>query len=250
MNEMKTLPLAPPGWGNDSLSAFLETAHHNRMSTFVQKKDWYQRLAGIDACYALITKDWQDPEDKIAALFFVRALGAFRAACEHALAGQVAEIFPEARTCIEIAGYALHIHKNPALGEIWLKRHDDVASKKASKNQFTPTAVRGTIEKANRKAAEVYADLYQLCIDLGAHPNERSLTRNMRITQSEDGSLHEQVLLHSDGLSLEHGLKTAAQAGVCALEIFQEIFGKRFDRLGVRAELLQLRRGLYENPPR
>lgn len=234
----------PPGWGDDSLSAFLEDAHHNRMSNFIRKNDWYQKLAVIDACYARITKDWHNPKDKIAALFFVRSLGAFRAACEHALAGQVPEIFPEARTCIEIAGYALHIHKNPALGEIWLKRHDDAASKKASKNQFTPTAVRGTIEKANRKAAEVYAYLYQLSIDLGAHPNERSLTRNMRITKSEDGSLHEQVLLHGDGLYLDHGLKTVAQAGVCALEIFQEIFGPRFELLGVRSRLLHLRQGL------
>jgi hypothetical protein len=43
---------------------------------------------------------------------------------------------------------------------------------------------------------------------------------------------------------MQYGLKTTAQAGICVLQIFQDVFKARFELLGVRAEVLQLRKGL------
>lgn len=238
-------PLQPPQeWGKDSLTEFLETAHQNRWATFANKKDWFQRLVRLDACFMQIVKNWLNPSSIIAPLFFFRCHAAYRAACEHALAGQVADLFPQIRSCLEYAGYALHIHKNADLGEKWLKRHDDESTMKAVKSEFTVSNIRTTIGKANQQAAKVFEELYQRAIDFGAHPNERSVTSNLAIKEQEGRKELQQIYLHGDSLALDHGLKTTAQTGVCALEILREVFPERFELLGIQAELLALRKGL------
>jgi hypothetical protein len=234
----------PPGWGVDSLTKFLDAASRNRYATFVNKKDWFRRLAEVDDCFMRVAKDWLNPRDMLAPHLFLRSHAAYRAACEHALAGQVADTFPQIRASIEYAGYALYIYKNPEFGEMWLKRHGDATTMNAVKDTFQIRKIRLTIEKANQHAAKVFNELYQRAIDFGAHPNERSVTGNLRITDLDGRKLFEQIYLHGDGAPLIHALKTTAQTGVCALEIFQEIFGPRFELLGVRAELLELRKGL------
>ncbi len=164
--------------------------------------------------------------------------------CEHAMAGQATDAFPQVRACLEYAGYALHIHKNPKLAEVWLRRHDDKVAKKAVRNEFTVSNVQATIEKANRQAAKVFSELYERAIDFGGHPNERAITDSLKMTDLGDRKSYDSIYLHGDGLSLEHALKTTAQTGVCALEILQEVFPERFELLGVRAALLGLRKGL------
>lgn len=238
-------PLPPPqGWGADSLTEFLETAYQNRWATFTNKSDWFRRLARLDACFMRIAKDWLNPSDIIAVLLFLRCHAAYRAVCEHALAGQVSALFPQVRACLEYAGYALHIHKNTGLGETWLRRHDNESTMISVKDEFTVSNIRATIGKTNQQAARVFKELYDRAIDFGGHPNERAITSNLAIKEAEDRKEFQQIYLHGDSLALEHGLKTTAQTGVCALEIFQEIFSARFELLGVRNELLELRKGL------
>ncbi len=124
------------------------------------------------------------------------------------------------------------------------KRHDDEAAMKAVKREFTVSNIRVTIGKANQHAAKVFDELYQRTIDFGAHPNERSITGSLAIIEQNDRKEFQQMYLHGDGLTLDHALKTTAQTGLCALEIFQEVFAARFELLGVRTELLELRKGL------
>jgi hypothetical protein len=238
------VPPPPPGWGADELSAFLETAYQNRYATFVNKKDWFRRLARIDGAFLRITKDWLNPTNLISPLLFFRCHAAYRAACEHALAGQIAESFLQNRACLEYAGYSLHIHKNAGFDELWLRRHDDDASLKAMKAEFLIAKISASIANVNRHTAKVFDDLYQRAIDYGAHPNERSMTGSLAIVEREGGRELQQIYLHGEGLLLDHALKTVAQTGVCGLEILQEAFAARFELLGVRAELLELRKGL------
>ena len=75
-------------------------------------------------------------------------------------------------------------------------------------------------------------------------PNEQSVTGSLVINEQNDRKEFLQIYLHGDGLMLDHALKTTAQSGVAALEILQEVFAARFELLGVRAELLELRKGL------
>ena len=76
------------------------------------------------------------------------------------------------------------------------------------------------------------------------HPNERAITSTLSIIRSEDRAEFKQSYLVGDGLSLEHGLKSAAQAGVCALNLILIAYPTRFAEMGLADEPLELRKQL------
>ncbi len=236
--------LVPVGWEADGLSKFLQAAHENRVATYATKKAEYQKLADIDACFLTIAGGWLNPVSLITPHLFVRAHAAYRAACEHALAGQLAEVFPMSRVALEYAGYAIHLHHQPMFEEVWLKRHDSEATLQAVKEEFKISNVKATIKKYDQHNAIVFNDLYQRAIDFGGHPNEGALSTNLKLVESDDKREYLQLCLHGDGMPMEYGLKTTAQTGVCVLQIFQDVFKGRFELLGVRAKVLELRKGL------
>jgi hypothetical protein len=112
-----------------------------------------------------------------------------------------------------------------------------------ARRRFSDSA-RETIEKANQHAAKVFDQLYERAIDFGGHPNERAITESMTVIDRSDRKSYESIYLHGDGLAMDHALRTTAQTGVCALEILQAVYPARFELLGVRADLLKLRKGL------
>lgn len=249
VKHMSTTPYRPPeGWGGDSLSEYFEQAYRNRHATFARKRDWHAKLAAIDAAFVAIGTEWKERNGHaghlLAAMLFVRSHGAFRTAAEHALAGQIAETYPEVRAGLEYAAYGLHIAQNAPLAETWMRRHDDEATLRAVRNEFTVANVRASIAKLDAKAAGVFEKLYQRAIDFGAHPNERAMTASLTIKETAGGKEYQQQQLHGDGLMMDHALKTTAQAGVCSLEILQGAFPDRFREVGVADGLQVLRRGL------
>lgn len=234
----------PPRWGVDELTKYIETAHRNRLATFVKKSGSMQALIRIDACFVKTAKGWTNPTDLITPMLLLRCHSAFRVACEHAMAGQVAEVFPLVRICLEYAAYALHIKNNPDLADIWLRRHDDEAAMKAVKNKFLIAKLVATIAKVDKHAADVFTSLYQNAIDFGAHPNERAITGSL-VIKRENGKIEIQTkYLHDDDSAFDYVLKATTQSGVCALELLAGVFGPRFELLGIKSEILSLRRGL------
>ena len=234
----------PPEWGTDSLTKFIEAAYRNRYATFANKKEWFERLSALDACFVRIADGWINPQNPLTPMLFMRCHSAYRAACEHAMAGQVPEAFPQIRACLEYAAYALHIHKNPDVGLTWLERNGDKPSKSAARNEFTPARIRATIEKANQHAANVFNELYERSIDFGAHPNVAGVLVSLEMTKFEGRKEYKSSYLQGDGDALDHTLKTTVQAGICALEVLIEAFSERFELLGVNARLLELRKGV------
>lgn len=236
--------VSPPGWGSDALTEFLEAAHQNRFATYANKKREYQRLSEIDECFSDIERAWTNPANLITPLLFIRCHAAFRATCEHAMAGQTVDSFVSLRNLIETAGYALHIHRNPDLGEIWLRRHHDQAGMNAVKREFMISKVRESIRSTNKAGDDVFELLYERSIDFGGHPNERAITGSLKANRIESGSNFRIIMLHEDGLPLDHALKSAAQAGVCALDIMGDVFPARYELLGVRERIPALKQGL------
>lgn len=238
----------PVGWGGDTLTAYLEDACRSRHATFARKREAYTKLAAIDAAFCAIETDWQGKgggEYVVAGMLFVRSHGAYRTAAEHAMAGQVAEVYPQVRAGLEYAGYALHIALNPPLAEMWMRRHDSDDALRAVRKEFTPTNIRASITKVDANAADIFDKLYQQSIDFGAHPNERAMTASLAIKARQDGGKEfQQKMLHGDGLQMDYALKTTARAGVCSLEILQGAFPDRFREKGVTEGLHVLRRGL------
>jgi hypothetical protein len=211
----------PPAWKNDSLSDFLGNAFSNILATFVHKRERYGHLAEIDSAFYELVRNLSNPKDLLAAFFMPRSHSAFRAACGLAMSGQAAESFVVLRSCLECALYALHINKNPTLAEIWLRRHDDAQSLKRCKSEFAHTNVIKTLENTDKKLHKIIQELYERTIDFGAHPNERAMTSNMQLIKTDDNNEFWSTYLHSDGLALDHALKTAAQCGLGALLMFR-----------------------------
>lgn len=160
------------------------------------------------------------------------------------MAGQASDLYPILRSCLEYSAYGLYIDHNDHLGEIWLRRHDDEAGLKAVKAEFKIQKIRNAISNKDKRLAEIFDELYQRCIDYGAHPNERGLSINGRIEDQNGDKVISQHLLHGNGPILDFLLKTTSQVGVCALQIFQLALVSRFELLGVRFELPRLREGL------
>jgi hypothetical protein len=236
----------PPAWGNDELSNYLDTAHQNQYATFAKKREVMDKLVAIDAQFAKVTTGWLNPKSEIVALLFIRCHGAYRTACGLAMSGQAAECYVQCRSVLEYAGYAVHINRNPSFEKVWFDRHQNQVGMKASRDSFQHGVVLVSVRAANRHAAERFETTYQRMIDLGGHPNVRAVTTNTKMKKGEEPDSRETlaILLHEDGMPLDMALRTAAQCGMIALELFETIYGAKFEVLGIKAAMLDLRPGL------
>jgi hypothetical protein len=145
---------------------------------------------------------------------------------------------------LEYAAYAVHIHRDPRLGIVWLNRHQHPASMKAQREAFSHGKVLASVSAANVHAGKRFETLYQFMIDFGGHPNERSVTGSMKMAKEPGKRNILTIMLHADGVELDHALKSVARCGVVSLEMLQVVFNSRFEILGINAEILNLRKGL------
>lgn len=234
----------PPGWGADELTKFLEAAHQNQYATFHRKRPAMSKLVAIDAEFAKVSKGWLNPPSGIVAMLFLRSHAAFRTAAGLAMGGQVAETFVQCRSMLEYAAYAVHVHRDQALETVWLNRHQDAASLDAQKNAFSHRKVAASVTAANLHAGKRFEDMYQRTIDFGGHPNERSVTGNMKMVHEPDRVVMLAIMQHGDGVELDSALKTVGQCGMICLEMLETVYSAKFELLGIREAMLELRKGL------
>jgi hypothetical protein len=235
---------APPGWGKDELSRFLQQTHQQQYATFHNKKEAVGRLVAIDDLFVRVSKAWLNPPSEIEAMLFLRCHAAFRAAAGEAMAGQVVESYRQCRGMMENAAYAVHIHREPSLAKVWLDRHVSEAGMKASKKAFRHELVAQSVTTANMHAGKRFNDLYQRTIDFGGHPNERSVTGSMKVVEEPDRRVMLAIMLHGDDLALDMALKSVAQCAMVSLEMLQVLYDAKFEILGINAAIISLRRGL------
>jgi hypothetical protein len=245
MAEKKSAPTPPPpGWGEDELTQFIQASHDNQHATFFRKREAVALLIAIDAEFAKVTKDWLNPQSEVVAMLFVRCHAAFRAAAAEAMAGQAVESYRQCRGMMENAAYALHIHRDAALATVWLNRHQDEASFKASKRAFRHDVVVESVTAANQHASARFEELYQRTIDWGGHPNERSVTGSMKMVKEPDRRVMLAVMLHGDDAALAAALKSVAQCAMVSLEMLQAVYNAKFELLGIHEAMLNFRKVL------
>ena len=237
--------LSPPqGFNQRPLTAFMNDAMRNRYATFANRRIAAECLIKLDIkMTALHTV--KNPEHPLGVMLAARSIGAYRAACEHALAGQVAEVFPLARACIENAAYAFYLAGDDALAEAWLRRHEseDARGKMRGKN-WQHATIRDAVKAKSEEIGGLFGELYEHFIDYGGHPNERAISLNAHTVRAEELRI-EQRLLHGNGPELVFGLQAAMDAGSCALAILRLVFSSE---LGAdEEEDRQLRATLAEN---
>ncbi|MFN3261416.1 MAG: hypothetical protein ACE37J_12745 [Pikeienuella sp.] len=235
---------SPPGWGDDELTRFFEICRENQLATFHNKIE-SKRAIQIDQLFEKIFSKWINPRPSLPVLFFVRAVSAFRASSQLVFSGQIPEAFALLRLCLEWSGYASLIASDPKLFEVWISREDNKKAKRVFRDTFKFGAMRESIRKRDIVDARVFEELIERTIGFGAHPMPISTFNLIEIEGLDNGdtSINSMQII-GDGATLDYSLKTLSQVGICTHYIFMGIYRARYELLGVRYDLIELRKGL------
>ncbi len=247
MNTMSPQP--PPNWGKDELTDFCQKAYENGFFSFVHFQDWISRITKVDAALSKASKHLDNTVDLISGLFLMKARASFLGASRLVMSGQLPEAYMLLRSCLENALYGFKIWKCPESAEVWLRRHDDDEHDEKSKwlcrEVFSHGSLIRLLGEHDQSLVEKIRKLYDHSIDYGAHPNERSLSSSVRITDNEQGGKRYNVhYFNINETAIKLAFKSTAQVGVCVLMIFQHIFQTRFDIINISEDIATLRRGL------
>lgn len=227
----------PPGWGNDTLTAYLEEFRGNQFATFHNKRRQVADLIALDELFERLLKGAKDPDPQMPTTFLLRAHAAYRVAVSSVLGGQLYEAQALLRLCLEHASYGFFIGSDTARWTRWMRRNDDEKSRKLVREEFTAGAIRRAIKKADVKIGGHFEFLYERLINFGAHPNEQGFSMSTKL-RKEPGETHIlSIYLHDDGVPLDFALKNTAQIGICALQIAYLIYPTRMQLQGILQDL-------------
>ena len=238
------LPGPPGGCGADDITGFIDNTRLNCFATYANLRQEYAKLAEIDGVFRKLVENLINTRDWFAAFFLLRAHSAFLAGGHLGMSGQAAETYASLRLCLENGLYGLYLARNPGSRETWLRRHDSDQAKRRVKEEFTIRNLFNTLRGDDKREAEVAEELYERCIDYGAHPNERALTHSLQTEEGPDKVDLRIIYLSNDPLIFRACLKTAAQVGASVLGIFRLVFRERFDLTSLSEQLNRARQGL------
>ncbi len=236
----------PPGWGRDDLTFFLDIFHHNLFSSFHNLPHEYHYLRLVDEAYVGICDTLTDDRDWMQSLFVHKSHSIFRAGAQLAMAGQFSEVFVLLRSCLESALCAHYLHVHEELRGLWLSRHESEENRKKVRKKFQSGRLKVELERAAPELFVHVHALYEMCIDLGGHPNEKWLTATLRqYEQNGKSQFYSQYLTNDPGL-LVFAMVSCARVGLTAMLVYSILFPERFKALPVRGDLLELEQFLFQ----
>lgn len=213
---------------------FFELVRSNQLANQSNYSDLYSKIKTIDDCFIKGGENLINPESETIAMFFLRCQYAFKTAAGMALAGQVVEVFVILRSVLEYAGYALIISNDPNLEDVWIKRVTVSNGKTAQRKEFNYSAAKSAVKRCDARLEEIFIENYERTLDFGARPNPYGVFSAMNIHENE-GNIERTILaISNEPKVVQHALKCTAQTGLTALHIFQHIFGAKFELLGIR----------------
>lgn len=127
----------PLNWGKDSLSKFIEDARTNTLGTPIHHKKAYDLLNDINRTFEKMVDNLDYSSESFSVFSALRAHASYLGAVRLSISAQVCEAYMVLRGCLENALYGLYFFKEPQSRQVWLNRHDDVASKKLVLKEFT-----------------------------------------------------------------------------------------------------------------
>ena len=231
----------PDKWGNDALTAYLEDYRRNQWAAFANKGQAITDLIKIDSLFLKLLENAVNPKPLLPMGFMLRSHSAYRSAVGAIMGGQQYEAQALLRLCLEHAAYGFYIGDDVDLWMLWMNRTESKASRDEVRKKFTHAKIKKYISSRAPKLAATFEKLYERMIDFGAHPNEQGYSVNSEMHRVDNTVHINSVYLHGDGGPLDLGLRTAAQIGLWALHIMQLLYPTRFDLLGIRLALEQLR---------
>ena len=217
----------------ENLAHFMDWATNNIYEVCRHNQDWYRQFARIDGAFSIAFNNLSDSDSLHFGLLLARSRSAFRCSCMVAMSGQSVEAYMSMRGCLEAALYALHIENNPKLGQVWLDRDDGKEARDACRQAFWHSEVQKTLREKSEVLCTAMSQLYEMTIDLGAHPNKRSITDGLRIDKDLDNKTITLQYLVGDPYQLTEAFKAISAVGICALYILQLARTDYFKQLGI-----------------
>jgi hypothetical protein len=210
-------------WGKTFLTQFLDRADRNTLISYCNLRGYFEVFENLAKLFVdlLDQVSWSDENDLPLSLLLGRTCGSFLAAIRLLSGTQPSESYAQLRVCLESALYAFNIHHEPALAKVWVDRHNSDEKRKECKRKFSPQAILKLLTTENRRLAMAIARDYEGCIDFGAHPNERSVFPNLRITGHQGRQEMQLALLNPSRAFLEGSMLVCARAALSAIKIYE-----------------------------
>lgn len=191
------------------LGYFLRLANDCCNEALNELKEPLKFLGDVDSLYIDFLQDAGNIKPVTASILLLNAHASLRAAMRLAFSGQLMPVFMTLRGSVESALYANAMVGNPELQDVWLKRDSDEKARQTCRQEFTSGKMFHYLSKAHDQGfSDRLREIYDSTIDFGAHPNNRSLIRSIRIEELDTG---------------EHAVNFAYIHGVGSFELRQSL---------------------------
>lgn len=220
----KTLQvLRPVDWGTNPLTTFLAALEDQVLATFVNARPLVQVLIDFDAAFVMRATGMFEKTklgDAAAPLLAVRALSLQRAAVRLIMSGQLYESKVVLRALVESAMYAWAVHTDDNTRNIWERRDESDADKKAARNRFAWRDLKTRLCGTSPEVGSEISELYDRLIDFGAHPNIGGIVDASWIEEVPRGGKRIMTAFMSgDAEALERGLRELIRVTKSAFEV-------------------------------
>ncbi len=222
---MKTVTLPP-------FDKFFTMAEEHTTQSLDKHKEAVAILHSIHETFEPILEAINRESKTFPVLLLQSAMMTWLASIRESSTGHLFASMPLFRVSLEAACYAYRISEKPELCDIWLNRHNNGKSHKICRKKFT-SAVKDTarsIAKRDSIHPETEHSImhaYENAIDLGAHPNPKSILTRLRIDEQRTDNM---VAINLNGISgsdsyivkllflasIEHGQLVAVIGACCA----------------------------------
>jgi len=231
----------PPDWAIDELSAYLDTFRTNQFATFANKGQAMKDLIQIDSMFWRLLNGAINPRPFYPMNFMLRAHSAYRASVCSIMGGQLYEAQALLRLCLEHAAYGFYIGADTGRLERWLHRSDSEDNRKVVRKEFHNDKLREHIRCHAPVMSSQFDQLYNSLIEFGAHPNEQGYSLHSNVSEQDNNIHFQTIYLQDNGGRLDRSMKIAGQVGLWALHLMQLIYRERYELLGLRSGLEEVR---------
>lgn len=236
--------LKKAGWGKDKLTQDIEESFCNIGVSFIDLKPHFELLQKayeiFDRAFTLIYSD--TPDGLVAHLLFGRTSSCFLGAAMLSCSGQLTETYTLLRAIIENTLYAFYIFGNPKRATIWEERHKDEDCTKKCRETFNIRSIWDELKKRSRSLEKDTRRFYNMAIDYGAHPNERSVFTNIRSRQ--DGSGYLLFIHNTDAAFIRATICATIHASLLTFRILAFMFPEVFNQSNLNVKVKNLSKQL------
>uniref|UniRef100_A0A7C4XNT4 Uncharacterized protein n=1 Tax=candidate division WWE3 bacterium TaxID=2053526 RepID=A0A7C4XNT4_UNCKA len=112
------------------------------------------------------------------------------------------------------------------------------------KNSFKFSSILTAYKQHNPSNGPIAQTLYDLTIDMGAHPNPQGMLTNLNLKKTDKHREIQSNYLNIPSLAWKAAEKNSARVAICSLHIFQSIYKERFEISGLEGKIRAASQGL------